>query len=120
MGTTILMCAPNSRHTSGFRGVRNIFVLLFYHLDSSPLFLFTKCLKTLVKFWRQNGINIVLYLDDGLGIGSSLRDCSQNSVFVRQSLIDAGFLINEDKSIFTPVQSLEWLGIVWNSLDYSK
>jgi hypothetical protein len=56
-------------------------------------------------------------LDDGLGIGSSLRDCSQNSVFVRQSLIDAGFLINEDKSIFTPVQSLEWLGIVWNSLD---
>jgi hypothetical protein len=52
-------------------------------------FLFTKCLKTLVKFWRQNGINIVLYLDDGLGIGSSLRDCSQNSVFVIQSLIDA-------------------------------
>jgi hypothetical protein len=76
-------------------------------------------LKTLVKFWRQNGINIVLYLDDGLGIGSSLRDCSQNSVFVRQSLIDAGFWINEDKSIFTPVQSLEWLCIVWNSLDYS-
>ena len=82
-------------------------------------FLFTKCLKTLVKFWRQNGVNIVLYLDDELGIGSSLRDSSQNSVFVRQSLIDAGFLINEDKSIFTPVQSLEWLGIVWNSLDYS-
>ena len=85
----------------------------------SALFLFTKCLKTLVKFWRQNGINIVLYLDDELGIGSSLRDCSHNSVFVRQSLIDAGFLINEDKSIFTPVQSLEWLDIVWNSLDCS-
>jgi hypothetical protein len=94
------------------------FTVLPFGLLSAP-FLFTKCLKTLVKFWRQNGIKIVLYLDDGLGIGSSLRDCSQNSVFVRQSLIDAGFLINEDKSIFTPVQSLEWLGIVWNSLDYS-
>lgn len=46
-----------------------------------------------------------------------MRDCSQTSVFVKQSLIDAGFLINEDKSIFTPIQSLE--SIVWNSLDYS-
>jgi hypothetical protein len=90
-------------------------ILFDYSPIWTPLrafYLFTKCLKTLVKFWRQHGINTVLYLDDGLGIGSSLRNCSHDSVFVRQSLIDAGFLINEDKSIFTPVQSLEWLGIV--------
>ena len=121
MGTTILMCAPQQQTYLGFSWGKKHFcsTVLPFGFLSVPFFLFTKCLKTLVKFWRQNGINIVLYLDGGLGIGSSLRDCSQNPVCIRQSLIDAGYLINEDTSMFTPVQRLEWLGIVWNSLDYS-
>ena len=68
------------------------FTVLPFGILSAPFF-FTKCLKTLLKFWRQNGINIVLYLDDGFGIGSSLRDCSQNSDFVRQSFNDASFFL---------------------------
>jgi hypothetical protein len=34
---------------------------------------------------------------------------------VKQSLIDAGFLINEEKSVFDPVQCL---GIIWNSTEF--
>jgi len=68
----------------------------------------------MVKYWRQNSINIVLYLDDGFGMCNSLHEFQNHSSFVKHS-----FLINEEKSIFRPSKSLEWLGIVWNSDSFS-
>ena len=38
--------------------------------------------------------------------------------FVKQSLIDAGFLINEE-SFLVPTQKFEWLGILWDSQLFS-
>jgi hypothetical protein len=73
----------------------------------------------MVKFWRKHSINIVLYLDDGFGMTNTLEDCKQYSDFVKQSLLDAGFLINEDKSSFNPVRILEWLGITWDSSSFA-
>jgi hypothetical protein len=43
---------------------------------------------------EKNAIKIVLYLDDGFG---SFEECQKDSFFVKQSLVDAGFLINEEK-----------------------
>ena len=94
------------------------FTVLAFGLTSAP-YLFTKCLKPLVKYWRENGINIVLYLDDGLGIADTKTECKINSDLVKSSLCNAGFLINEEKSLFNPVQSLEWLGLMWNSVNFS-
>jgi hypothetical protein len=68
----------------------------------------------MVKYWRKNAINIVLYLDDGFGMSDSFGECEKDSVFAKQFLVDAGFLINEEKSIFVPTQKLEWLGILWD------
>lgn len=69
----------------------------------------------MVKYWRQNAVDIVLYLDDGFGIASSFEKSQQDSDFVKKSLLDAGFLINIEKSTFAPSQSLEWLGMSWDS-----
>ena len=33
---------------------------------------------------------------------------------VHQDLLDVGFLPNYEKSIFTPTQKLDWLGLLWN------
>ena len=33
-------------------------------LSSGP-YIFAKCLKPLEKYWRLNGVNIALFLDDG-------------------------------------------------------
>jgi hypothetical protein len=41
------------------------------------------------------------------------KQCIKDSNFVRQSLLDAGFLLNYDQSIFKPVKSMEWLEILW-------
>ena len=43
-----------------------VFTVLPFGLSSSP-YIFTKCLRPLVKHWRKCGIRIVLYLDDGWG-----------------------------------------------------
>jgi hypothetical protein len=54
-------------------------------------------------------------LDDGLGMSLDYDSCFKDSFFIRKSLTEAGFLINVDKSVFTPAQSIEWLGIIWDS-----
>ena len=52
-------------------------------------------------------------------MSDSLEKCQKDSFFVKQSLVDVGFLINEEKSIFFPTQKLEWLGILWDSQLFS-
>jgi Zn ribbon nucleic-acid-binding protein len=45
----------------------------------------------MVKYWRENSVKIVLYLDDGFGMNTDEKQCIKDSNFVRQSLLDAGF-----------------------------
>ncbi|CAC5419533.1 unnamed protein product [Mytilus coruscus] len=73
----------------------------------------------MIKYWRENSVDIVLYLDDGLGMPEGYLECQNISEFVKSSLELAGFLINEQKSIFDPVQCFEWLGLIWDSKNFS-
>ena len=59
------------------------------------------------------------YLDDGFGIVINISECKKASRFVRDSLEQAGFLINKEKSVFEPSQSLEWLELIWDSRTFS-
>ncbi|CAC5365463.1 unnamed protein product [Mytilus coruscus] len=92
--------------------------VLTFGLSTGP-YIFSKCLRPLVKYWSKNGIKIVLYLDDGFGMNYDYIECIKDADFVKQSLFNAGFLLNEEKSIFTPVQKLEWLGIIWDSCNFT-
>jgi hypothetical protein len=40
--------------------------------------------------------------------------CEKMSVQVRGDLIKSGFVANNEKSVWKPVQSIEWLGFIWN------
>jgi hypothetical protein len=73
--------------------------VLVFGLASSP-YLFSKCLRAMAKFWRQNSINIVLYLDDGFGMAQTYDDCDKVSTFVRKSLLDAGVFFNKRRKIY--------------------
>ncbi|XP_045208922.2 uncharacterized protein LOC123560830 [Mercenaria mercenaria] len=73
----------------------------------------------MVKYWRSNGIKIIMFLDDGWGTNKTYDLTLSDSVFVKKSLIEAGFVINDEKSIWVPAQILEWIGICWNSVDFS-
>lgn len=94
------------------------FTVLSFGLTSAPC-VFTKCLRPLVKYWRKNNLKVVLYLDDGLIMAMSEAQCNSVTEIIKQSLISAGFFINEKKSIFSPVQEIEWLRLLWRSLYFS-
>lgn len=46
---------------------------------STAGYIFTKVMREIVKFWRSKGIRIVMYLDDGIGGGFSLREVERIS-----------------------------------------
>lgn len=94
------------------------FTVLPFGLSSAP-FIFTKCLRPLVKFLRKSGIMIVLYLDDGLAFASTESQCILDSNFIQKTLSETGLVVNIDKSKFIPTQIIEWLGLTWNSNSFS-
>lgn len=94
------------------------FTVLPFGLSSAP-YIFTKCLRPLVKFWRKNNLKVVLYLDDGLILANSQDRCVFSTEFIKQSLMSAGFFINTKKTIYQPVQEIEWLGLTWRSSNFS-
>lgn len=80
-----------------------------FGLSSAP-FIFTKIFKNLVRVWRESGIYIALYLDDRFCFADNYSNCLQASNFIKDTLVKAGFVVNEEKSLWAPVQSLDWLG----------
>ena len=76
------------------------YTVLPFGLSSAP-YIFTKCLRSMIKFWRKNCIKIVVFLDDGLGMNSELSKTIKDSNFVKQSLLKAGFVINMENPFGT-------------------
>ena len=74
---------------------------------------FTKVLRPLVKRWRSFGFQIILYLDDGWASHDE-ETCRIVSKTVQEDLNNAGFVVNNQKSIWEPTSRLEWLGFIWD------
>ncbi|XP_072030100.1 LOW QUALITY PROTEIN: uncharacterized protein [Amphiura filiformis] len=94
------------------------FLVLPFGCSTAP-FLFTKCLRPLVKHWRKQGFFVVLYLDDGWCRAQSEELCGKISEKVKNDLIAAGLVPNVEKSVWKPTQYLTWLGLEWDSAECS-
>ena len=84
-------------------------------LNIAP-YVFTKFLKRPLSLLRSHGIKIIAYLDDMLLEASSkplLRDQINTTISLLQAL---GFKVNWEKSLVTPHQTLEFLGIEIDSV----
>ena len=88
--------------------------VLPFGLSSAP-YLFTKLLKPILTSWRCKGIPMAIFLDDGLGGGSNSSKAKINSLTARADLTRYGFVINEEKSLWEPVQVITWLGTVFDT-----
>ena len=87
------------------------FLVLPFGLSTSP-YLFTKIQRALVKHWRGKGFRIFTYLDHGAG-AHQVRDVAVKlSALVREDIALSGFVANEEKSQWVPVESGELLGFV--------
>ena len=101
----------DSQEFLGFewKGRYFVFTVLPFGL-SSACYVFTKVLRPLVKYWRAQGIRVVLYIDDGIALASSVEEGLVVSKVVQRTLGNAGFVCHPDKSCWAPVQVGVWLG----------
>ena len=88
-----------------------VFTVLPFGL-SSACYIFTKLVRPLVKYWRERGLRIIVYLDDGLCAMSGEANVLEASALVQSTLSQAGFVAHATKSIWKPTQRLQWLGFV--------
>jgi hypothetical protein len=79
--------------------------------------LFMSLMKPLEKIWRKKGYNIFVYLDDILLIAPSPEKLKRQLQMVLDTLNQAGFIINKEKSILEPQQKILHLGFI---LDFQQ
>lgn len=77
---------------------------------SSACYIFTKLTRPLIKKWRSEGKQILMYLDDGLGTHSDENICYEISKQVKHDLIQSGFVPKPEKSLWLPTRQVIFLG----------
>ena len=65
-----------------------------------------------MKHWRGKGFRLFTYLDDGAGADQDRDEAVRLSAEVRRDVLLSGFVANEEKSQWDPVQSGELLGFI--------
>ena len=106
---------PGHYQFLGFRWDTNglehyyVFKVLPFGL-STACYLFTKLMRPLVKYWRGRGLKAIVYLDDGIVAVKGEMEAKIESRKVKEDLEKAGFIVNVEKCIWEPSQSMEWLG----------
>ena len=79
--------------------------------------IFTKVLRPLVEKWRWEGTKAILYIDDGINGRSSYKEAKIAGQRVAHDLREAGFICNEAKCEWKPVQEGRCLGMIVNTRD---
>lgn len=82
-----------------------------FGLCTSPR-VFTKLMKPVMRFLRNQGLKSVIYLDDILCIADSFDACKENIRTTIHLLKALGFVINHKKSNLIPSKCCKFLGFV--------
>ena len=102
---------PDHQHLLTFQWEEKTYMFqgLPFGLSAAPR-VFTKLLKPVVGFLRQNGCRLIIYLDDMLMLHQDRDQLQQVTQLTCQLLESLGLMVNLKKSILTPTQELEFLG----------
>ena len=92
--------------------------VLPFGLSLSP-WIFTKTVRPLLKWARRKGIRITAYLDDFLVMASSKERCIHQTHLVLQKMAALGWQVNIGKSLLTPSQQIDHLGMRIDSVNMS-
>ena len=85
------------------------FACLPFGLASAPR-VFTKLMKPVVALLRQQGIRLIIYLDDILIMAESSDLVLHQAASALNLLESLGFIVNYEKSHLVPTQEIEFLG----------
>ena len=101
-----------------WKGVLWQFKCLPNGLSSGPR-LFTKVMKPPFATLRAKGHTVLSYLDDSIVIHTSKIQASKSVNATAELLSELGFIIHPEKSQFTPVQRIQYLGFIIDSRSMS-
>ena len=90
------------------------FSCLPFGLSCAP-WVFTKTLKPVLTLLRELGVRLVAYIDDILVLAETeemARDHTGGLIYLLENL---GFIVHPEKTITTPTQEIEFLGMVVDS-----
>ena len=90
--------------------VRYQFTCLPFGLSCAP-WAFTKVLKPVTAFLRSLGVHLIVYIDDILIIGKSSEEVQNHMEGLIALLEGLGFIVIFEKSVLTPSQRIEFLGL---------
>lgn len=85
-------------------------LVMLFGLTSAPR-IFTRVMLPVVRKLRDEGIRVVIYLDDILIIAANHEQALQHRDRTLQLLQELGWLVNWDKSVLTPAKKLTYLGV---------
>ena len=91
------------------------FVCLPFGLSSAPR-VYTKVLKPIYKWFRQQAFRCSYYIDDSLNMNQSQSVCKENVIVMADTLESLGFTVNKEKSIFLPTQRILFFGFILDSV----
>ena len=91
-----------------WKGKYYVFTVLPFGL-STACYVFTKLTRPLVRWWRGQGIKVVMYIDDGIMVMPQSEAASASRI-IQATLEAAGFMLNTQKSRLVPASKGAWLG----------
>ena len=94
------------------------FTCLPQGLTSAPR-IFTKVMKTVLSYLRSFAIKIAAWLDDFLLAAKSADLAKEHTSFTLSTLKELGFVPNLEKSQLVPVQKIQHVGLVWDSVAFT-
>ena len=83
---------------------------------SCALWVFTKVMKPIAIFLRARGVRMIVYIDNILLMADTAAQAKSHLEALTFLLTGLGFVINAQKSITTPTQQIEFLGLKVNSV----
>ena len=98
-----------------WQGQLYAFVCAPFGLSSLPR-LFTKLLKPVFAWFRQQGIRCSFYIDDSLNMNKDKTICKKNALIIADTLSSLGYDINREKSVFEPSQRIVYFGFILDSV----
>lgn len=90
---------------------------LLFGLASAPR-VFTKIMKPVFAYLRQQGMSSFYYIDDSLIEANSFDACKSNAEFLVKLLNDLGFSVNMEKSVLTLSTRIRYLGHIIDSVQF--
>jgi len=100
-----------------WNGKKYAFVCLCFGLSSCP-YVFTKVLKPVYSFFRQQSIRCCYYIDDSLTMNKDKNVCHENTMVMIRTLQSLGFTINFKKSMVIPSQRIVFFGFLLDTLQF--